>query len=38
MCGITALLSDKNIFSDLIESLYHLQHRGQRFIWFRLFR
>ena len=29
MCGITALLSDKNIFSDLLESLYHLQHRGQ---------
>ena len=29
MCGITALFSNKNIFNDLLESLYHLQHRGQ---------
>ena len=29
MCGITALFSKKNIFNDLLESLYHLQHRGQ---------
>ena len=31
MCGITALLSlDKqDIFYELYESLYHLQHRGQ---------
>ena len=29
MCGITALFSNKNIFDDLLESLYHLQHRGQ---------
>lgn len=29
MCGITALFSNKNIFNDLFESLYHLQHRGQ---------
>ena len=29
MCGITALISNKNIIYDLYESLYHLQHRGQ---------
>jgi amidophosphoribosyltransferase len=30
MCGITALFSkNKNIFSELYEGLYHLQHRGQ---------
>jgi len=30
MCGITGIFSlDKNIFDELFESLYHLQHRGQ---------
>lgn len=30
MCGITALFGKQtNIFSDLFEALYHLQHRGQ---------
>ena len=29
MCGITAIISNKNIIYDLYESLYHLQHRGQ---------
>jgi amidophosphoribosyltransferase len=29
MCGITAVISNKNIIYDLYESLYHLQHRGQ---------
>ena len=29
MCGINALVSNKNIIYDLYESLYHLQHRGQ---------
>ena len=31
MCGITALLSleNKDIFYELYETLYHLQHRGQ---------
>ena len=29
MCGITALISNKNIIYDLYKSLYHLQHRGQ---------
>ena len=30
MCGITAVFSkNENIFQDLYESLYHLQHRGQ---------
>ena len=31
MCGITALLSfdNQDIFHELYESLYHLQHRGQ---------
>ena len=30
MCGITALFGKQtNIFPDLFEALYHLQHRGQ---------
>jgi amidophosphoribosyltransferase len=29
MCGISAVISDKNIIYDLYESIYHLQHRGQ---------
>ena len=29
MCGISAIISDKNIIYDLYESIYHLQHRGQ---------
>ena len=38
MCGITALVSSKeNIFPDLYESLYHLQHRGQDSFGFSYF-
>ena len=38
MCGITAVLSNKdNIFIDLYESLYHLQHRGQDSFGFSYF-
>ena len=29
MCGITAVISNHNIFEILYESLFHLQHRGQ---------
>lgn len=29
MCGITAIFGENYIFSELYESLYHLQHRGQ---------
>ena len=29
MCGITAVISNNNIFEILYESLFHLQHRGQ---------
>jgi len=29
MCGINAVISSENIFNDLYEGLYHLQHRGQ---------
>lgn len=38
MCGITALVSSKeDIFPDLYESLYHLQHRGQDSFGFSYF-
>ena len=38
MCGITAVVSSKeNIFPDLYESLYHLQHRGQDSFGFSYF-
>ena len=38
MCGITALISKKdNIFPELYESLYHLQHRGQDSFGFSYF-
>tara|TARA_Y100000996_G_scaffold414382_1_gene405076 strand:- start:3071 stop:4426 length:1356 start_codon:yes stop_codon:yes gene_type:complete len=38
MCGITALISkDQNIFPELYESLYHLQHRGQDSFGFSFF-
>ena len=29
MCGITAIFGENENFSELYESLYHLQHRGQ---------
>lgn len=29
MCGISAVISNDNIFEILYESLFHLQHRGQ---------
>ena len=38
MCGITALFSkSENIFPELYESLYHLQHRGQDSFGFSYF-
>ena len=38
MCVITAVVSSKeNIFPDLYESLYHLQHRGQDSFGFSYF-
>ena len=29
MCGISGIISKYNIYQDLYESLFHLQHRGQ---------
>ena len=29
MCGISGIISKKNIYFDLYQSLFHLQHRGQ---------
>ncbi len=29
MCGISGIISNNNIYYDLYESLFHLQHRGQ---------
>ena len=38
MCGITAVFSkEEDIFLDLYESLYHLQHRGQDSFGFSYF-
>ena len=38
MCGISAIFSrEEDIFSELFESLYHLQHRGQDSFGFSYF-
>lgn len=36
MCGISALISDNNIFELLYENLFHLQHRGQNSFGFAI--
>lgn len=36
MCGISGLISNKNVSNTLYESLFHLQHRGQNSYGFAL--